>query len=279
MDILPLPKRESRLDRRRKVARLARVGIDGERLELHRALARRNPPQYWLLATFGVPLLLSALLLWATPGVLELWHQLIAQLVPWLDLKGTLGVTRQMGGVTLPVEITWLDLEVGAPTSTQWWSGFALTAGLCTLSFVLPGRWLPLAYGLRLIAIVMTSSLAYFALTPASFPYSSADHISALLSSWLVMAVLIPLIYGLTYNVLGFSHRSRILLVLLCVGFMLIAAPLLCMAHAVVLWHGSLLFQPVLFLLFGLFPGLTAMVAFYSWAMTWEPEKLSGAVL
>ena len=35
----------------------------------------------------------------------------------------------------------------------------------------------------------------------------------------------------------------------------------------------------VLVLFFGLFPGLTAMIAFYSWAMTWEPGEHNGAVL
>jgi hypothetical protein len=161
----------------------------------------------------------------------------------------------------------------------QWWIGFGVTAALAITSFVLPVPWIPLAYGLRLLAIVMASSLAYFQIMPASFPYSIADHVGALLVGWLLLAVTTPMIYGLTYNVLGFKPISRYLLLGIALGFMLITAPLLSLAHTIILLHGSLLYQPVLFLFFGLFPGLTAMIAFYSWAMTWEPDAHNGAVL
>ncbi len=269
----------SRVARRRKIAVLSRRGGDGKLLALHRALARRNLPKGWLATTLGIPVLLSLGMLLASAPILSLWSDLLAWLNQVLQLNASLSASQYLGGVRVPVDIPWFDLPIGAPTSAQWWVGFGVTAAMALISFVLPVPWVPLAYGLRLLAIVMASSLAYFQVMPANFPYSVADHVGALLIGWLLLAVTTPLIYGLTYNVLGFKPMSRYTLLAMALGFMLITAPLLCLAHVIVLSYGSLLYQPVLFLFFGLFPGLTAMIAFYSWAMTWEPEAHNGAVL
>jgi hypothetical protein len=268
-----------RLARRRKIAVLSRRGGDGKMLALHRALARRDLPKGWFTTTLGIPVLLSIGVLLASMLILSLWTDLLGWLNQLLHLNASLSASQYLGGVRVPVDIPWFELPIGAPTNLQWWIGFAFTAVLALVSFVLPVPWVPLAYGLRLLAIVMASSLAYFQIMPANFPYSVADHVGALLIGWLLLAVTTPMIYGLTYNVLGFKPISRYALLTMALGFMLITAPLLCIAHVIVLSHGSLLYQPVLFLFFGLFPGLTAMIAFYSWAMTWEPEAHKAAVL
>jgi hypothetical protein len=279
VDQVDLKRSASRQARRRKIAVQSRRGGDGKLLALHRALARRNLPKGWLATTLGIPILISFGVLLSSALVLGAWHELLVYLSGALELGAKLTGSQYLGGVRMPFEIPWLDLPVGAPTILQWWIGFGVTAALAITSFVLPVPWIPLAYGLRLLAIVMASSLAYFQIMPASFPYSIADHVGALLVGWLLLAVTTPMIYGLTYNVLGFKPISRYLLLGIALGFMLITAPLLSLAHTIILLHGSLLYQPVLFLFFGLFPGLTAMIAFYSWAMTWEPDAHNGAVL
>jgi hypothetical protein len=140
---------------------------------------------------------------------------------------------------------------------------------LALLSLGLPSRMLPIAYVLRVHAIVIAVSLLYFVLMPNSFTYSLSDHICMLLVMFLLLALLIPWIFALTYSVLGVTLANKALLTFLGVFFLLLFAPLHAFSHALVLHHGSLLYQPVLFLLMGVFPPLMAMVAFYSWAMTW----------
>lgn len=274
-----VPRAQQRKARRSKITSLSRNGLDGEQLKLHRALARRHLHKSWVWSALFVPLLVSLGLILLAPKLLDGWHFVISYFMPLLGLDGTVGVTNQLGGVKLPISVTWLELKVGAPTMGQWYWGFGLTALACLVSFFLPASWIPLAYVLRIGSIVMASALAYFEISPATFPYSPADHISTLIIGWLGLAIITPLVFGLTYNILEFKRRSKALLLILSIVFMLIAAPLLALAHAIILTYGSLLYQPVLFLFFSLFPGLSALICFYSWAMTWEPERNREAVL
>ena len=201
-----------------------------------------------------------------------LWRAVIEGAIRFTETPAQLGWTHTLGGLRLYTNMVWLDMDAGAPSPGQWWTCAALTFSAAMISLRLPARLLPIAYVLRVHAIVVAASLVYFNLMPNSFTYSLSDHIAMLLLMVFVLAMLIPWVFAATYNILGFSFSQKFCLSVLGMGFLVLFAPLQAFSHALILHYGSLLYQPMLFLLMGMFPPMMAMVALYSWAMTWRRD-------
>jgi hypothetical protein len=255
--------------RRLTIDRWRAEGSQGARITPHRALLSHRFPIRRMRSILILPVAYTLAIILFHREIVLLWSQVIRWSIELTDTYAQLGWTRTLGGLRLPMDMVWLDMSAGAPSPAQWWTCAAVTLFLALLSLGLPSRMLPIAYVLRVHAIVIAVSLLYFVLMPNSFTYSLSDHICMLLVMFLLLALLIPWIFALTYSVLGVTLANKALLTFLGVFFLLLFAPLHAFSHALVLHHGSLLYQPLLFLLMGVFPPLMAMVAFYSWAMTW----------
>jgi len=156
------------------------------------------------------------------------------------------------------------------PDPWLWWAGALLTAALVAVSVLLPRRFLPLAYSLRIVAFFQACSQLFFALWPGAFPYTGTGYVHTLLIAEEMLVALIPLVLAFTYYLFDFGVPRKIALTAIVLGHLLVMVPLQYAVQAFVLYHFSLLFLPLLFFVFGLPLNVLLFIALFSWGFSWR---------
>ena len=241
---------------------------DETSIRKHRAMYQLRLHRGELLIALLLPIAFNILLVLMINPLVWFWR---AMLEFWVD-KLAFGARVTMRAFDLGYFDLWIpsvNLEEGFPSPQLWWG----TATVCMLAFfgsylIHPNRYLPAIYLLRAVILLQATALAYFAFIPVSFPHVLSDYVASNLFVGLMLLGLIPWILGVTYYLFDFSLVKKILLTFVIIGFFVIALPLQYLLHVNLIAHGSLLFMPVLYLVFGLFIDVMAFVALYSYAMS-----------
>ena len=240
----------------------------------HRAMYQLRLHRGELLFAILLPLAFNLWLLLGLDELIGLWRDVLDYLVPKLDFNAAV----VMRAVNLGFYDLWIPtviVEGTLPSAVTWW----VTAAVCLVAFVLsylikPDRGLPFIYILRATILLQATALLYFAFIPASFPQVLEAYVVNNLFMGICLIALIPWILGATYYLFDFSLLQKIALTLLIMLFFIVALPLQYLLHANLIAHGSLLFMPLLYLMFGLFVDVMAFVALYSYGMSWRFEKV-----
>ena len=90
------------------------------------------------------------------------------------------------------------------------------------------------------------------------------------------VVALVPIVLGLTYYIIDVGLLQKIGLTLAVMGHLLVFIPLQYALQSYVVAHGSLLFLPISFILFGLLPEIMIFIAFYGWGMSWPAREPRG---
>lgn len=241
---------------------------DATTMRKHRAMYQLRLHRGELLIAILLPMIFNLILVLLLDPLMWLWRSMLEF---WTD-KLDFGAEVVMRSFDLGYVDLWLPtvaMEGQMPSPLTWWC----TAAGCMLAFlgsylIRPNRFLPAIYLLRAVILLQSSALAYFAFIPASFPHVLADYVASNLFVGLMLLALIPWILGVTYYLFDFALLKKVLLTFLIMGFFVIALPLQYLLHANLIAHGSLLFMPVLYLVFGLFIDVMAFVALYAFAMS-----------
>lgn len=261
--------------RQRKALRVR--GHKGGIIAPHRAMVGLRWSAWRLLTT--VVLVAGALAgyLAALPWLGRGWHLLFLRARDFLGISAPIGTqTLELaGGVsfTLPVVATFTPLP---DTRVLWMTGIACAVVLL-LSFLLPERFTPLRYFLRLLVLVQTSAVLFFGFAPDPFPYRLEDHVFILLTAGLVVMALVPLLLGLTLHVFDLALWRKLLLTLLIIGHLALFIPLNALVHVWLILQGTAVLMPVLFLVFGLLLDVFVFVTFYGWALSWRGSEARDA--
>ena len=107
-----------------------------------------------------------------------------------------------------------------------------------------------------------------------------SGYLEVMLIAGFFLLPLVPVLLGFIYYIFDFSLSRRVGLTLIILVHLYILIPLQFMVHAYLMYHGSLLFMPLLFLVFGLPLDVLVFIAFYSWGMSLRgilPRKGEGA--
>lgn len=239
---------------------------------LHRALIYFTLDARQLTEMLCIALACTALWYLALPAIAELWRSLFAFWIDAMNLNGTIGSKDVDLPLGASVALPQLHLSATAPSDAIWYA----MAGLCTATFLgtvrLPDRWLPVSYLLRALVIIQISALVYFRLAPLDFPYTLTSYLDGMLASGLLLVGIVPLLLLLTYYLFDYSILQKLGLTFLAMTFLTIFIPLQYLVHAAIIHAGSLLFMPILFFAFGIPPQILALIALYSWAMTWQQK-------
>jgi hypothetical protein len=150
-----------------------------------------------------------------------------------------------------------------------WLTALAIVA-LSVVAFFLPKRMLPLGYLLWATAFIQATAVFYFTLFPNRFPHDLPSYISTMMTSGLVLISFVPVLLAFTYYFLEPSIPKKLLLTCLTMAHLSLFVPLQYMLQAYLIHKFSLLFMPVLYILFGLFLDVFILIAFYSWAVSWS---------
>lgn len=255
---------------RRRIAKLRRQGWGGGDIAPHRAL-RTSPVRLRALVPAGLLALaffVGYLLL--LDHVSRLWAALLELGRGYVGLPGYVTQVRYDFYGLWQFSVPFLHFGSGLPGSGPWWSGALFTLILVAGSFVVPRRWLPARYVLRLLAFFQIGAQVFFGFWPRAFPYHGGGYVHGMLIADLMLVSLMPLVLGLTYYGLDFSLGRKVLLTLLAMLHMILLIPLQYVVHAWIIHQLSLLFLPLMFFVVGLPLNVLVFIAFYSWGMSWR---------
>lgn len=249
---------------------LRRRGYRGTAIPAHRALASERVRWTTVVAALLVAMLFDAALLALAEPLADGWRRLIAG---WLSLiDGPVASSLQWR----PLLPGWLApfpdvaLGAGAPTGLQWLDALLVGVMLLLASLLLPHRARPIAYLLRLVALVQLSANLYFYVAPSQYPYSLRGHVTTLCAGAYVLMLLVPWVHALTYY--PFDHRwsRKLFLTIATLAFFALYTPVSLALHAWILHEASLVAMPVLYLVFGYPVDIFLLVGLYGWGMSWK---------
>jgi hypothetical protein len=256
-------------------ARVRSTGNQGGRIAPHRALATVRLSRRDVAIAVLLTLAFTALYLASLGAVGDLWTAIFRWLAGPLELGG---VARRASPVVsaVSVSVPYFTAPATAPSWAVWWITLVATVAVLVGSLFLRARFLPLAYALRFVAALQATALLFFGLARDRFPYDLAVYIGGMMLIGAAVIGLVPLILGLTFYVMDVRWSQKIALTAIVMGHLLLFVPLQYALQSYVVAHGSLLFLPVGFIVFGILPEVMILIAFYGWGMSWRPGRSRG---
>ncbi|MBK6736251.1 MAG: hypothetical protein IPG61_19720 [bacterium] len=258
---------EKALDQR--LDHLSRRGFRGGFIPRHRALLS-SPRNGGKILTSALLVLAFWLLLFVTRGgVARLW---LAIMDFWQSVAGMGGstsmVTYKLAG--LGFEVPYLGFGAGLPGNLAWLIGAGITSVVLVVSLLLPHRFLPLAYFLRIAGFFQATAQVYFHFWGGHFPYTGDGYVHGTMIAGFFLLALIPPILGFTYYLFDFSLGRKVGLTAAMMGHLVIMIPLQYFLHAWLMHHASLLVMPLLFFVAGLPLNVMMFIALFGWGFSWQ---------
>jgi hypothetical protein len=250
--------------------RLRVRGHRGGTIAPHRALWSRTLPLQRVLQGVLLAAGCTALLLWLRPWIEATWGDALLWWMRALELHGRffaaeagpaygMGLVAPVIAPDLPPPDPWLPMRHGVVVVMLWWcSGWFSDAAK------------PLAFFIRLGALVHGTSALYFMCWPASFTHTVASHVaSGLRQTWYLMLAT-PWIHLLTYYLFPFAVGQRVLLTGATLAFLAVLTPLQYATHVALVQISGPVLLPLLNLVFGVMVPVVGVVALYGWGMGWR---------
>ena len=255
--------------RRQKAADPVRFrGHRGGLIPMHRALTQFQLVPLDVVTSLLIFTFFSALWFMLLPLVCRFWGHIFAIGLSRLPLQAQLeSATYHLPGVRLLVPC--LRMEPVFPTMRIWIMSATGTMLLFLTTLYASKKWLPAMYLVRTMLLVHASALVYFALFPASFPHTPNSYLEGLVTASLGLISIIPLLLALTYYIFDFGLVKKTFLTGMVMLYLVVFVPFQVLLQALVL-EKSLLFMPVLYIIFGLPVDILLVISFYSWGMTWS---------
>jgi len=253
----------------RKIDDMRFRGFGGSAIQLHRSMYQIKLSRTNLLGSLALPAVFTVVLLCLLSPILALWRGLFEFWLPRISPQGSVAL-RQVDLGAYYLDLPFPLLPAGDPGDQLWW----ITLTGCVLAWlatflVSRDRFLPLQYIVRACLLVQATALIFFHYLPGEFPYDSARYLGDALTMALIFLFMMPWGLGATYYMFGFSLWRKVSLTVCTVAYFAVAFPMQYLLHAYVLHHLTLLFLPLLYLVFGIFMDVMMFVALYSWGMSW----------
>ncbi|MBE9516644.1 MAG: hypothetical protein IME93_06665 [Proteobacteria bacterium] len=256
-------------DLRRRVEKLRNIGHFGGTISQHRALLTLPMRPGDLISAIIMAIVLFLIYLFALEYVFVAWSWILEWCTNLFNMKIEQGSFGFETGI-IKVYTPYLKLGAATPTNMEWSVSVIITVITLIISFFLSERFIPVAYLLRALVFIQTISIIFFLFFSNYFPYSLASYHAVMMLAGLIFVGLVPLVYGLIYYIFDERLTKKIWLTTLTMFHLLLLIPLQYFAHAYLIHKFSLMYMPILFLMFGLMIDVFVLIAFYSWGMSWE---------
>jgi hypothetical protein len=243
-------------------------GHRGGVISMHRALTHFRLGPMNVVTSVSLFLLFSCIWLIALPWLCGIWNRVLALGIRVLPLNARMEVTDHQVGF-LRLQIPYLRMEPILPDLQTWSLTCAVTLLLFAGTFFLPKKLVPVIYLSRGVLLIQASSLIYFALWSTSFPHTPESYMEALVTAGIGLISVIPLVFGFTYYIFDFGLLRKAALTAVTMLHLAIFLPFQVLGQALVLQR-TVLFMPVLYIVFGMPVEVLLIIAFYSWGMTWD---------
>jgi hypothetical protein len=251
--------------------RLDQFRVRGHRggvIPMHRALGHFRLGPMNLLVALALFVSFFALWLVTLPIVCSVWSWFFAAGLRLLPLNARMElVVRHYGFLKLAIPC--LRMIPVLPGFQTWLLSCLVTGGLLAVTFLLPKRLVPIIYLARAILLIQSSACIYFAMWPSQFPHTPDSYLQGLMLSSIAVVTIIPLLYALTYYIFDFGIWRKAFLTLLTMVYLTLFVPFQVLFQAMFL-QKTVLYMPLLYMIFGMPADVLLIVAFYSWGMTWS---------
>jgi hypothetical protein len=219
----------------------------------------------------SLALALSGTLAWILllPLVGRFWGDIFALWSAPLGFNAQVTMVPQGWGSYIQFALPCFGLVAGPASGLCWYITAGITTSAFASTFLLSDDVLPWTYLIRSFCLLQATALAYFALASARFPHDLPSYTVSMLVFSCILIGLVPILYAFTFYLLNFSLTQKISLTLITMVHLLLLAPHQYLLH-VYLLHGSVLFMPMLYFVFGPFLDILAFIGFYSWGMSWK---------
>ncbi len=259
------------LDAPRLAERTRLRGHRGGVISTHRALAKFTLEPLDLLMSVMLVFLFSIVWIASLEWVCRFWLYLLTTGAKLLALNVTIGLASHHFTPYVRFAIPYPRMEDVAPNGWIWWTTAAAVVVLFSAVFLLPRKYIPFVYLLRAVLCVQGSALIYFAWASASFPHTANSYMQGLVSYGVTLISFVPVLFALTYYIFDFGLIRKTLVTFITMTHLSLFIPLQVLLQAIVL-HKSILFMPVLYIVFGLPLDALIVIAFYSWGMSWRSK-------
>ena len=243
-------------------------GHRGGSIAMHRALVHFRLGPINLAVAIVLFVFFSALWLMVLPYVLVFWRLLLAAGLHALHLDGHLDVVVWQGGF-LKFAIPCLRVAPLLPGFQTWLWNSLITAGAFASTYFLPKHLVPMIYLSRAILLIHASACVYFAIWPAQFPHTPDSYLQSLMLSSIAIVTIVPLLFALTYYIFDFGVWRKAFLTALTMAYLTLFVPFQLLFQAALL-HKTVLYMPLLYIVFAMPADVLIIVAFYAWGMTWR---------
>jgi hypothetical protein len=234
----------------------------------HRAFVKLRIGPWRIVESFALALAGSGLWIGVLPAVGRLWERIFVFWGAELDLNSTVLMVPQ-GWWHIHFALPCFSLAAGPASGMSWWITAVVTILAFVATFLLSEESLPWSYLIRGFCLLQATAIIYFAVASARFPHDLPGYTVSMLVFSCILIGLVPALYAFTFYLLNFSLAQKVFLTMVTMGHLILFVPHQYLLQ-VYLLHGSVLFMPVLYFVFGPFLDILAFIGFYSWGMSWR---------
>jgi len=244
-------------------------GYRGGVIAMHRALARFVLEPLDLVTAALLVLLFTFVWIAMLPLVCRFWQAALETGMRMLAMHTELGLTEHQFSSYVRFAIPFPRMPGILPDARTWWTSTIVVVVLFAASFLLSNKFMPVMYLLRAVLFLHATALLFFLFLPARFSHSPDSYMEGLTGYAIALITFVPILFGLTYYIFDFGIVRKALLTAMTMGHLTLFVPLQILLQAVVL-QKSVLYMPVLYIVFGLPVNVLIILAFYSWGMSWS---------
>lgn len=243
-------------------------GHRGGVIPMHRALAHYGLDRAELITSIALSLLMSFVWILLLPFVSKFWALVIDTGIRTLPLSAKLHLAQYHITPYVRFVIPYPAMEAILPDTRMWAISGIVTILFFVGTYFLPSAWVPIVYLARGILFIQATAQVYFALIPAEFPHTPNGYLEGLFMAGMALISTVPILLGMTFYIFDYSLLKKILLTTMTMTHLAVFLPLQILLQALVL-QKTVLFMPVLYIIFGLPMEVLIIMGFYSWGMTW----------
>jgi hypothetical protein len=238
---------------------------------MHRAMSRLVLAPLDLITSALLVVLFLLVWLISLPRLCRFWQYTLGEGLRILGLRAALGLREHHFTPYVRFVLPYPRMEGIFPDAQTWWLTLAIVCVLLVVSFLLPQKLTPVNYLLRLVAFIHTTSLLVFLWEPARFPHTPDSYMEGLVGYGIALISFVPVLFGFTYYILNFGLTRKVLLTAVTMIHLSLFLPVHILLQATIL-QKSVLFMPLLYIVFGLPVEVLMIIAFYSWGMSWATK-------
>jgi hypothetical protein len=244
-------------------------GYRGGVIAMHRALARFVLEPLDLVTAALLVLTLTFVWIVALPSLCRFWRIAIETGMRLLAINSGLGLSEHQITPYIRFAIPYPRMPGLLPDAQTWWLTTAAVVVPFAASFFFPKKLMPVMYLLRGVLFIQVTAQLFFLFLPARFSHSPDSYMEGLMGYAIGIITFVPILFGLTYYIFDFGIVRKALITALTIGHLSLFLPVQVLLQAVVL-RKSVLFMPILYIVFGLQLEILIILSFYSWGMSWS---------